>query len=917
MNETTRLQLNLDGRWQFWTDPEGCFSPGSLPAEQAISVAVPAPWQSQSPDLRFYTGAAWYGRQLDIPADWFGDRIIMLGFGAADHLAEVWLNEVKLGEHEGGYLPFDFDVTGVARPGPNYLAVRISDPLERFPEIPHGKQSWYGLLSGLWQSVWLESRPSTHLVRFRLTPQGQQLEVVATLNRPLAAGHTLRYEVFGPDNQLCAQTSTNALSLSIPVPSPSLWDIDTPNLYRLLVTLNDPTAAPLDSLSDTFGFRTIETADGRLLLNGRPLYLRGALDQDYYPDLICTPPSAAYIEDQFRQAKAMGLNCLRLHIKITDPRYYAAADRLGLLIWADLPNWQTLTAATQEIAHDTLLGMVERDWNHPSIIIWTIINESWGVDLTNPEHRAWLAGMVATLKRLDPHRLIVGNSACEGNYHVAGDLIDFHNYYAMPDHYDRWRSWVQKFASRPAWTVAHEYKNFAAWRAFSRRPWQQRERLVAAEVRCQGNEPLLVSEFGNWGLPDVAQLRQAYGGEPWWFETGLDWGDGVVYPHGVEARFRQFHLDQIFPTLSALSAASQRLQFAALKYEIEQIRRQQAITGYVITEFTDVHWESNGLLNMVRQPKLFFEQLATINNDDLIIPDWHRLAYWEGERCEVALFLSHYSAADLQGSRLEWRLDGFANCSGVFVDLTPLPAAVTAIGKVVFAAPAVERGTKASLSCRLFNRTGRLVSHNELELTFFPRRASAAAIGAVYAPTLAGPLQTRGYTLAHSLDTADVALVETMTDDLRLYLQQGGRILWLAESAAALQTHLGGLRIKRRKGSSWQGDWASTFCWLRQDAMFGDIPTQNMVDFTFAGLTPEYVITGLRPHDFATDVHAGLFAGWLHQTVALIASRVIGRGHLLITTFRLAKQVAHHPVAALMVQDMLAHLAEITHPSGR
>ncbi len=905
-DKTHRPHLSLDGPWQFCTDPEGRFTPTTLLDEQTLPITVPAPWQAQSPEWRFYAGVAWYSRDIDIPDEWFGDRVIVLGFGAVDYLAEVWLNEIPVGEHEGGYLPFTLDVTDAAHRGRNRLTVRVNDPLALFPELPHGKQSWYGQLSGLWQSVWLESRPVYHLRQLFITPLAEQVEVVAVLNHPLPAGYGLTFAVLAPDGQLCAQVESDLPTVSIPVPAPLLWDIDSPNLYTLRVTLQGP--AITDVLSDTFGFRTVATRDGQLLLNGRPLYLRGALDQDYYPDLICTPPSADYIEAQFRQAQAMGLNCLRLHIKIADPRYYAAADRLGLLIWAELPNWQLLTPAAQQRAHDTLVGMVQRDWNHPSIIIWTIINESWGVDLSNPEHRAWLNTMGHTLKQLDPHRLTVGNSACEGNFHIVGDLVDFHNYYAMPDRYDRWRDWVANFADRPAWMWAHPYETFKEWRAFLKKPWQRRTRPRADEVRSRGDEPLLVSEFGNWGLPDVSQLRQAYGGEPWWFETGLDWGEGVVYPHGIETRFRQFHLDRIFPTLADLAKASQRLQLAALKYEIEQIRRHPTITGYIITEFTDVHWEANGLLDMARHPKQTYEALAQINSDDLILPDWKRLVFWAGERCDIHLHLSHYSAADLQGSYLVWRLEGFPEHTGTFAELTVPPASVTAVGKVTFRVPAVTQGTKTRLQCSLFDRQGNRVSDNEQELTFFAPSKIPTSCPPIYAPTLAEPLRKLGYTLTEALPDAGLAVVETLTDELRLYLHGGGRVLWLAESTRALQTHLGSLKIKRRRGSSWQGDWASTFSWLRQDTLFGDIPTQNLVDFTFVGLTPEHIIHGLQPHEFATDVHAGLFAGWLHKTVALVAERGIGRGQLLVSTFRLAQNLGRNPVAAAMVNDMVAHL---------
>jgi beta-galactosidase/beta-glucuronidase len=237
------------------------------------------------------------------------------------------------------------------------------------------------------------------------------VDAAVRLSRPLLPGQALNYRVFDPAGRLAAQVPAGALTQRLSVPSPALWDLEAPNLYSLRVTLSGGDQ-PEDGLSTEFGFRTISTEGGRLLLNGRPIYLRAALDQDYYPDLIYTPPSSEYLEAQLRQAKAMGLNCLRLHIKIGDPRYYAAADRLGLLIWTELPNWQRLTPAAAERARATLEGMVARDWNHPSIIVWTIINECWGLDLTQPGHRAWLAEAYTWLKQLDPHRLVVGNSAC-------------------------------------------------------------------------------------------------------------------------------------------------------------------------------------------------------------------------------------------------------------------------------------------------------------------------------------------------------------------------------------------------------------------------------------------------------------------------------------------------------------------------
>jgi hypothetical protein len=563
--------------------------------------------------------------------------------------------------------------------------------------------------------------------------------------------------------------------------------------------------------------------------------------------------------------------------------------------------------------------MVERDWNHPSIVIWTIVNENWGVDLAvNATHRAWLAETYARLKALDPHRLVVGNSPCFTNFHVVTDIEDFHNYYAMPDHYRQWKDWVQSFASRPPWTFAHTYESIEQWRQYVRDPWNPVPRMPAPEVRRRRSEPMVVSEFGNWGLPDIAKLRACYGGkEPWWFETGIEWGDGVAYPHGVEQRYRAYHLDKVFPTMADLSAASQRMQFTALKYQIEQMRRHPAIVGYVITEFTDVHWEANGLLDICRHPKSYYDVIGQVNSADAVVPvDWERIAFWAGERCEVRLALSHFSSRDLRGARLEWHLDRWPEVGGVLDGFSPERAQLTPLGTAMFEVPRLERSVRARLELRLVNATGEEITRNHHELYFFPRPVPLdIRVAAPGLPRLSSRLSGIGCHMVDAVADADVVVAERMTDELRWHVQNGGRVLWLAETPDAQQTHLGPISIANRHGRSWQGDWASSMSWLRQDRMFGAIESGGTVDFAFADLTPEAVIVGLAPRDFANEVHSGLFVGWVHHVVALIAERRVDRGHLMICTYRLREQLCSHPVATIMMRDMLARLAAHSRPA--
>ena len=930
-----RQRISLDGEWEFFPDPKQSLTLETLREDAARKIKVPGPWQAQFDDLRDYSGLAWYRLRFRAGTEERGS-VYILHFGAVDYFTTVFLNGQEVGEHEGGYLPFELDVTSALRQdGLNELVVRVIDPGNdadflpefTFAEIPHGKQSWYGPIGGIWQSVYLERRTPTHLTRLRVTPDvlGEQIRVDIGLSRSTDRPLGLWLNVTDPRGQVrrhrfVVGTGRAAEELTIPIPEPMLWDTTVPNLYDLQAVLldsSDDRAEPLDQLTTRFGMRTIATSStGHLLLNGRVLYLRGALDQDYYPDLIYTPFSDAELEEQFAKAKHMGLNCLRTHIKITDPRYYDAADRIGLLIWTELPNWQDLTETAKRRAKDTVFGMVERDWNHPSIIIWTIVNENWGVDLAvNASHRAWLADMYTELKALDPHRLVVGNSPCFTNFHVVTDIEDFHNYYAMPDHYKKWKEWVQTFASRPPWTFAHVYESIESWREYIRDPWNPIPRQPAPEVRRRGSEPMVVSEFGNWGLPDVGKLKECYGGrEPWWFETGIEWGDGVVYPHGIEQRFKAFHLEKVFPTLSDLAAASQRMQFTALKYQIEQMRRHPTIVGYVITEFTDVHWESNGLLDMCRNPKAFYDVIGQVNSPDAIVPtDWERIAFWVGERCEVKLGLSHFSSADLRNSRLEWQLDQWPEMKGTFEGIMPERAQLTNLGTVVFEVPRLEQATRARLEMRLISAAGELVTRNHHELYFFPRLEAPSRdlrLAVPGLPRLSARLAGMGYELVDE-SVADLVVVERMTDELRWYAQNGGRVLWLAEQPESQQAHLGSISIAQRHGRSWQGDWASSLSWIRQDKMFGDIPTGGTVDFAFADLTPETVIVGLTPRDFAANVHSGLFVGWLHHVVALVAERPIDRGRLMICTYAIRDHLGTHPVASIMMRDLIARTARI------
>lgn len=903
-----RQRISLDGTWNFWPDPHLRTLPAGTETEHHSSyidpairsaalgnprpIRVPGPWQAQFDDLRLSAGIGWYERSSPVPANWQGRRI-WLHFGAVDYLARVWVNGQFAGAHEGGYLPFHLEITDHVRTGEvNRVTVQVIDPpdsrpeqspaqpvpspLPFFAEIPHGKQSWYGPISGIWQSVCLEATGPVFIRRAHIhgCPKTGQVRVRVRLGAPAAGGERIFAQVVAPDGQTTWESFGPVLApgqteaeFALTLENPEPWDVDTPRLYTLRLTLQAPgTSAGLpamDTWEDTFGFRTIETRNGQIWLNGRPIYLLGALDQDYYPETIYTPPSDDFLRRQFLRAKELGLNLLRCHIKVPDPRYLYWADRLGLLVWAELPSWRTLTETARHRAWETLAGMVERDFNHPSLVIWTIVNEDWGTDLPDrPEHRAWLAEMYDRLKALDPTRLVVDNSACPPNFHVKSDLNDYHWYQALPDGYQRWTDFTAGWVRDPGRTYSPH-----------------------GDAVRRGDEPLVLSEFGNWGLPDVHNLLTEDGREPWWFDTGENWDGGVVHPKGVRERFTAWGLAEVFGSWEQFVAESQEHEYEALKFEIADLRRHPELAGYVITEFTDVHWECNGLLDLARNPKVFHHRFAEINAPDVILGFPDRYRYTAGDVATVEVLASHFSDRRLCGCTAHWEVPELGLRGRLPCPSELHAGRVTPLGTLQIPVPEVERVERTTLHLRLLSGSGQVVARNRLALPLFPRAATRVQADQ---PAAAGH--------------PPVTVVTRWDAEVAAFVRQGGRALVLAEAEDALPPGLP-LQVRKRAGTRWDGNWAQGMHWLHP-RLTARLNLGPRVDFTFAGLTPEHVITGYEAADHR-DILAGYFVGWIRFPVATIATFRHGEGAAILCTFPFARYQGRDPLATVMLNRLV------------
>ena len=485
--------IALDGVWEFAFDPRNVgerqqwFRSGATAFHTRI--VVPFPWESRASGLGAvdYRGVGWYRRSVTIPAEW-AERGLRptLCFGAVDWNAKVWVNGRFALEHDGGYTPFAVDLTPFLRPEETAeVVVRALDLTAA--DTPLGKQmdNWYTPSSGIWQPVWLEGRGAVRIERVHFTPRldppsvgvrfdvaaPHAQEVVVVFRSPVGAFAETRLPLsLAPGN--------TSATCDLVVPEGRYWSPDDPHLYDVVAEVRSPDDGLLDRVHTYFGLREVRCArwEGRpyeyLLLNGEPIYLCGVLDQGFHPETLHAYASDAAVRADVAAIRSLGFNMVRCHIKTNDPRYYAWADRLGLLVWSDLPCTAIDTPRARAYWERNLAATIRRDYNHPSIFGWVLFNETWGLTQHHtPAGRAWVRDMVALAQSLDPTRPVEDNSPCHYD-HVFTDLNSWHFY--LGD-WRRAREHIERVVEQ---TYPGSEFNF-----------------VGGEWR-QGTQPLLNSEYG-------------------------------------------------------------------------------------------------------------------------------------------------------------------------------------------------------------------------------------------------------------------------------------------------------------------------------------------------------------------------------------------------------------------------------------
>ncbi len=481
---------NLNGEWSFEFDPrdEGEAQRWFEPGRHAFArrIIVPFPWESRLSgigDTR-YQGVAWYAREITIPSGggWNGTDAWLV-VGACDFEAKVWVNGKPAGRHIGGYMPFDINLAPFAGPGEKaFVVIRAKDTTH--PDQPSGKQTgWYTRTSGIWQTVYVEPRTTIHMTTIRATPDigagTVRFDVSVSSPPPTFRPAQLRLTVRSPDgafNPASAVSSESGLSATITIKEPKLWSPESPTLYDAVFELDG--AGHLDRVHGYFGLRevSIGKAPGReynyIRLNGKPIYLVGALHQSFHPDGIYQYPDDAAVRGDYEYCKKIGLNFLRIHIKNAIPRELYWADKLGVLIMQDMPNFTHYNERSRRWWEENLRAAVARDFNHPAIFAWCDFNETWGIGHGGygPDHQRWVAEMYRLTKRLDPTRLVEDNSPCLYD-HVVTDINSWHFYI---NDYEQAKRHIQEVVDK---TFPGSAFNYAAGHK-------------------QGDAPLINSEYG-------------------------------------------------------------------------------------------------------------------------------------------------------------------------------------------------------------------------------------------------------------------------------------------------------------------------------------------------------------------------------------------------------------------------------------
>jgi beta-galactosidase/beta-glucuronidase len=563
--------LNLNGEWNFDFDDNNTGIRNAWFSEPELKQVITVPYTYQSKlsgiNNQDFHDIVWYSKKFDLTEALKGKRII-LNFGAVDYKSDIWVNGTHMTSHEGGHVPFSFEITDVIKDKGNLIVVRAEDCTTDL-ELPRGKQYWkrtsegifYTRTTGIWQTVWIEGVAETFLSKVSLTPDLDRKKVFVEYevdgsceDIQLGVTISLRDKVLVDDRIKVANGRgkrdfwlDQEITIDWNHQESWVWTPENPVLFDILFTIYQ-SGVKKDEVKSYFGLRKVSIVEGRFMLNNRPYYQKMLLDQGYWEDSLLTAPNDEDFVKDITLCKQMGFNGVRKHQKIEDPRYLYWADKLGFLVWGEIASAYVYSRRYVRRITDEWMSMIERDYNHPCIVAWTPLNESWGVDgiMNNKDEQAHSAAMYYITKSLDNTRPVISN---DGWDHTKSDLFTIHDY-----------EWKKEVLKERYSSIENILKSKHSGRGMFAQGWGYE------------GQPVIMSEFG-----------------------------GISYQKGNWQGW-------------GYSSASSDEDYAKRYYDVvSAMLESPLVQGFVYTQITDVEQEINGVLTYDRKPKIDVEIIKAIN----------------------------------------------------------------------------------------------------------------------------------------------------------------------------------------------------------------------------------------------------------------------------------------------------------------
>jgi len=907
--EEGRRRFSLDGPWQIAFDPNNTGMRENRqkgPPVDVQPIAVPAAWQTTDAGYG-YEGVAWYYKQFDVPPNMLGGGL-RLCFEHVNFRATVWLNGRQLGEHEGGYVPFDFEVGPIIRRGEkNNLVVRVvetprlgyADGLNLYT-VPHGKESWYVNFGGICGAVSLVSHANTWLREVFIVPDARAASIsvrcrVAGAEEadPLIVSAVATSSdggvEYGAASALFDRKNGEPFNLEIKLREALIWSPDHPVLYRVKVRLvhggQDAAGVILDEVADNVGLRTFEIRDNDFYLNGRRILLKAVFNQPFYPSTLCTPPDADWCRRQVQQMKAAGFNAVINHAPLAPRSFLDEADRQGLLVfqqpatgWIYSPDGDALESrlATQ------VSGMVLRDRNHPSVVIWGIFNEG------SVGQAGSLAPRLAKLiQQIDPTRPILDETgAARAHYYPAGSdqgvpYSDFHFHPITPVSDATARDWRRRYENA-------------------------------------GKETLLVqSAYGYGGITNLDAAVPAYEKSHRFLHEDYHYFSELRY--AVKKSLKEWPLQVKFHSLGDFTAALQQAQARALQEQNEMFVLNPNLDVLCVTQWQDCVMESTGgLVDVWGAPKPAWEIFKKLNRPERLIVRIARPTTFTGE--EVRAEVSLLTEAGLAGPALlalEYRDPWGHQVTAPEVRVELAGGRVQSLGTFAVGTPSAEGRYTIRARLSLFGEV-----LDTCEAAAYAVSGEAAKISSpvtVYDPD--GML--RAYLARQDAKTNNLADCEEVhpvivASDLggapagvvaRFFaaVRDGAWGILLSPPHPDQSLHQSGMLAPgiERMGAARMGCYA----YALPHPFFEGLPVDALLGREYRNVMPLESLTpapGFQPEkDWASVVGMVTgYKGFVGHCLMIIPS---GKGRIVLSTLRITENLATDPLAGRLLANMIRH----------